>query len=187
MENNELKKEISMKGNDKDRIEYYLRLRKELLEEIERIKNDKIAQEIYFNTEMDKLREDVAFMTEKCEQKDKDILQFQKSGPNSPLKSNLDDDFFSTERSRLIELKSDKDLNNKVGSSPPNRTSSKYFQNLCDNELVSNFSEDNFFMGSPGADKQFLTQNSGNFDKKNQDKDIVTANMGMSAFQNTAL
>jgi cell shape-determining protein MreC len=41
IENNELKKEISMKSSDKEKMDYYLRLRRDLLEELERNKNER--------------------------------------------------------------------------------------------------------------------------------------------------
>ena len=42
-------------SGDKDKIEYYLRLRKEMLEQIESLKTDNLSKDVFYRNEIDKL------------------------------------------------------------------------------------------------------------------------------------
>jgi hypothetical protein len=61
-ENNELKKEINLKSSiytlildEKEKIDYYLRLRKEMLEQIETLKSNDVAKDLHYRNEIEKL------------------------------------------------------------------------------------------------------------------------------------
>ncbi len=86
IENNQLRNEILTKHTDKDVIEYYQRLRRELVEEIERYKIEKIANELNYNNEIEKLRQENKALVEQIDRnrlpKSEDDLfstQFSKS------------------------------------------------------------------------------------------------------------
>jgi hypothetical protein len=68
-ENNELKKEMSSKSSnnimildDKEKIEYYLRLRKEMIEQIENLKSENMGKDIKFKNEVAKLNGTLFFI-----------------------------------------------------------------------------------------------------------------------------
>jgi hypothetical protein len=65
IENNELKKEITMKSSDKEKTDYYMRIRKDLLEEIEKLKLEKINETVKLQNENDKLQAEVASLNMK--------------------------------------------------------------------------------------------------------------------------
>jgi hypothetical protein len=116
IENNELRNEIASNSSDRERIEYYLRLRRSLVEEIEKVQKERINDELNFNTELTKLRQEVCHLNE-CldkEKVEKAILMSTKSN---------EEDLFSTQMSKS-----------------PKKGKLKFFQNEYD--AMSNFSED---------------------------------------------
>jgi hypothetical protein len=130
IENNELKKEISMKSSDKEKMDYYLRLRRDLLEELERNKNERSALEIKHNTEIQKLQEEMNSLASKFKlqsaRSDEEFLQSERS-----IKQ---DNFVSTNN-----FNASTKVSGKFGAG-----SSKYFQNILSEEINSNFPDDNF-------------------------------------------
>lgn len=128
IENNELKKEISMKCKDKEKMDYYLRLRRDLLEEVEKNKNEKAAMEIKHNTEIHKLQEELNSLASKFK-----------------LNSNRsEEEFLQSERSIKQEnFVSTNNFNSSTKVSGKMAGSSKYFQNILSEEINSNFPDDN--------------------------------------------
>lgn len=134
IENLELKKEISFKCSDNEKIEYYLRLRKELLEEIERLKNENIASQLSSNGQVERLRQEVDYLTKLTSKKEVEM--------SSPKSNELE--CFSTQRTfRLIEGRDSSKFRD-TGGNFGMKTSSKYFQPLNDEAMTSNFSEEMF-------------------------------------------
>jgi hypothetical protein len=114
VENNQLRTEILDKHSDKDVIEYYQRLRRELVEEIEKYKSDKIASDMSYNTEIEKLRQENKLLNE----------QLDKERQRHTLALRSEDDLFSTQFSK----------------STSKRYRNKYFPNEGDG--MSHFSEE---------------------------------------------
>jgi len=65
IENNELKKEILQNTTEKSKLEYYIRIRKDLLEEIERLKSEKNLSEQILSSKNTKLEEEIEKITSK--------------------------------------------------------------------------------------------------------------------------
>jgi hypothetical protein len=117
IENNELRNEIAFNSGDREKIEYYLRLRRSLVEEIEKLKRERVGEELNFNTELEKVRQENVYLTECLEKErvEKAIMMCSKSN---------EEDLFSTQ----------------ITKSPPKKGKLKFFQNEYD--ATSNFSED---------------------------------------------
>jgi hypothetical protein len=147
IENNQLRTDILHKHSDKEVIEYYQRLRRELVEEIERFKGDRITLDLNYNNEIEKLKQENKVINEQLErERQKNILAIRS-----------DEDLFSTQFS---------------GKSPSKRYRNKYFPNEGDG--MSQFSEDvlqsspnvgtndSLFMKSVKKDKEGLYNHSHN-------------------------
>jgi hypothetical protein len=147
IENNELKKEVLMKVGDKERIDYFLRLRKDMMEEIEKLKGEKVFVEMKFSNEIQKLNEEIGSLNKKLLQKDKDKLINVNIG-NSKITKLEQEELFTTERTARLgnDLIPNKNEVNAKSSLQIGFNTSKYFQNLVENEVASNFSDDNFFL-----------------------------------------
>lgn len=75
IENNELKKEIVLNTNETGKLEYYIRIRKDLLEEIERIKNEKDYSEQLLINKNKKLEEENEKLVSKIKLNNNNIPQ----------------------------------------------------------------------------------------------------------------
>lgn len=141
IENAELRKEISLKTPEKDKVEYYLRLRKELLEEIERVKTESYGQALNLSTEIDKLKEENATLTTKLMEKTNIF-----GGINQNFMKSNEDDLFSTQRDTKPN-NFDTRFSNQFASPDKSKTL-KYFSNLFDKEretenmMLTNMSDD---------------------------------------------
>ena len=134
-ENNQLKKEITLKSSDKQTTEYYLRLRRDFFEEAERNKRERITKEEELNTEIEKLKSENSYLTKR-------ILNLEQI----ELKSTREEDNNIRNSERINKISSG--LKNAFVKTSSSKTSGKYFQNIYDNEFTSNFSEENF-LSSP--------------------------------------
>jgi DNA repair exonuclease SbcCD ATPase subunit len=120
IENNELRNEIASNTSDKEKTEYYLRLRRSLVEEIEKLQKQRLNDELSYNTELDKMRQEVSYLNE-CLDKEK-VERALMSTATKP-----EEDLFSTQ--------------NTVGRSPlPKKGKYKFFQDGFD--AMSNFSDE---------------------------------------------
>lgn len=134
-ENSHLKKEITMKSNDREMTEYYLRLRREFFEDAERNKKERILREQELNAEIEKLKTENSFLTKR-------ILNMEQI----ELKISRDEDMLFRESERSNKFTSG--LKNAFTKTSSSKTSGKYFQNFYDNEFASNLMEENYFSGT---------------------------------------
>lgn len=160
IENKELKNEIIGDFSEKEKIQYHLRLRKELLEEIERLKTENDRNEINFNTTNQKLKEEILNLTK--EKIDKEMLSSPKTQFNCSTKIS-EGDFNLTKSPKFLETK----ISNINVNSRDSKT--KFF---IDNEGLSNFSGENILSlnGDVTSDKNL--QNFFRLDSNKQDQTI---------------
>jgi len=193
IENNELKKEILNGSNEKDKLEYFLRVRKDLLEENERIKEESNYTEQLSNQKIIKLEKEVEKLNEKIKNFSEQKNNFYSSrenlnlNPEEFMRSNLPDN--NNENNTLEKnlfsnsISNNNNSNNNNLKSPISYNSNykrnnsignqnlKYFSNLGienDTEISQNFSELNHAMGINNNNNINIQENNNNNNIKNK-------------------
>ena len=87
-ENQMLKNELTLKMTEKEKFEYFLRLRKELIEEVQSLRGENNRKEIKYEVEIAKLEEQIKVMKNRENTIEREIMEkFQKQFASSPTKS----------------------------------------------------------------------------------------------------
>ncbi len=159
IENNELKKEILSNTCERSKLEYYIRIRRDLLEEIERLKKEKDYSEQILSYKNSKLEEEIEKLSSKLKANNINLTQtlidnkddqnnlnfFSSRIPNQPnSNTNNEEAFLSTDRKLNSNQNNNfKDLNNFVvidNQNFVNLISPKSFNNTNNKNLKALFS-----------------------------------------------
>lgn len=98
IENNELKKEILSGTTERSKLEYYLRIRKDLLEEIERLKSEKNYTEQILSSKNSKLEEEIERLSSKLKANNINLTQTLINNNNSSTKDDQNNFNFMSSR-----------------------------------------------------------------------------------------